>query len=248
MTRPSAEDTGGRGPWVRAALREAFGVPGLVLGASFLGFGSLVRESGLSLWQGLASSLGMWALPGQVAFVELYAAGASAFAIVLAVALTNARLMPMTVVLQPRLRTPGVAAWRYYVAAHFVAVTSWANSMQRLPEVPERHRMAWFAAFAGGLFLGSFAATAAGYALAGLVPKPVTLALVFLNPVYFMLIFITDLKHRAKALALVTGAVLGPLLHQVDADWGLLATGLIAGTAAFLADLAWRRYAGAGHG
>ena len=108
--------------------------------------------------------------------------------------------------------------------------------------------MAWFAAFAGGLFAGSVAATAAGYALAGLVPKPVTLALVFLNPVYFMLIFITDLRHRAKALALVIGAVTGPLLHRVDPDWGLLATGMLAGTAAFLVDLAWRRRTGGGHG
>ncbi|HYE50459.1 MAG TPA: AzlC family ABC transporter permease [Azospirillaceae bacterium] len=231
----------GRAACVRAALGEAFGIPGLVLGASFLGFGSLVRESGMSLWAGLATSLTSWALPGQVAMVELWAAGSSLVAIVLAVCLTNARLMPMTVVLLPWLGRPGAPRWRLYVAAQFVAVTSWANSMQRLPDVPEPHRLAWFAVFAGGLFGVSVAATAAGYALAGLVPKAVTLALVFLNPVYFMLIFVTDLRNRAKSLALAAGAVLGPLFHLVHPDWGLLATGLAAGTAAFLADRAWRR-------
>lgn len=70
--------------------RDAFGTPGIVMGASFIGFGSLVRESGLALSYGLASTATGWALPGQLALVELTAAGGSLIAITLAVALTNA--------------------------------------------------------------------------------------------------------------------------------------------------------------
>jgi predicted branched-subunit amino acid permease len=66
------------------------------------------------------------------------------------------------------------------------------------------------------------------------MPQYVTLGLVFLNPIYFMLIFVADFRQPERALALGLGAVAGPLLHLVDPDWGLLATGLIAGTAAFL--------------
>ena len=51
----------------RQGAREAFGVPAIVLGASFLGFGALVREAGLSPWHGLLSTALGWALPGQVA-------------------------------------------------------------------------------------------------------------------------------------------------------------------------------------
>ena len=79
------------------AVREALGLPGLVLFASYVGFGSLVRESGLGLPEGLVSTATGWALPGQVALVELYAVGASVVTIALAAALTNTRLMPMVV-------------------------------------------------------------------------------------------------------------------------------------------------------
>jgi predicted branched-subunit amino acid permease len=66
----------------------------------------------------------------------------------------------------------------------------------------------------------------------------VTLGLVFLNPIYFMLVFVADARHRARILALVVGAVTGPPLHLVSPDWGLLATGVLAGSLAFAADLA----------
>ena len=36
--------------------RHAVGVPVLVIAASFVGFGSLCRESGFSIWLGLAST------------------------------------------------------------------------------------------------------------------------------------------------------------------------------------------------
>ena len=91
------------------------------------------------------------------------------------------------------------------------------------------------------LWLTTLSATILGFFLAGLVPLYVTLGFVFLNPLYFMLVFIADLKHRLRALALVFGALLGPALHLIDPEWGLLATGLIGGTAAFLIDTARRR-------
>jgi hypothetical protein len=52
-----------------------------------------------------------------------------------------------------------------------------------------------------------------------------------------MLVFVADARHRARMLALVIGALLGPPLHLVSADWGLLITGVLAGSLAFGADL-----------
>ena len=217
-----------------AGARDAIGVPSVVLGASFLGFGSLCRESGLGFWLGLASTATGWALPGQIAMVELYAIGASLAVILLGVALTNARLLPMTIVLMPLLRTPGTPRWRYYLAAHFVAVTAWTFSMQRFPAMRPEERLPYYTGLTLALWLVTLIATATGYGLAGAMPQYVTLGLVFLNPIYFMLIFVADFRQPERALALGLGAVAGPLLHLVDPDWGLLATGLIAGTAAFL--------------
>ena len=44
----------------RFGMLEAAGAPAIIMGASFVGFGSLVRESGLSLAFGLVSSATGW--------------------------------------------------------------------------------------------------------------------------------------------------------------------------------------------
>lgn len=229
----------------RAALvegmRRAAGVPMIVLAASYLGFGVLCRESGLTLDQSVLSTATGWALPGQIALVEMYAVGSSWLAIVLAVALSNARLLPMTVTLLPFLRHPGTPRWRYFLASHYVAVTGWANAMQICPTLTTRARLPFFFGFVLLLWSSTLVTTTVGYFLPQLLPVSVTLGLVFLNPLYFMLIFIADMRARVRALALGLGALAGPLFHLLSPDWGLLMTGLVAGTIAFLADEWMRR-------
>ncbi len=234
-------DFGSRWRATCGGMKAAVGVPAVVLGASFVGFGALVREAGLSVWHGLFSSATAWALPGQVALVELYSVGASALAVALAVALTNARLLPMTIAIMPLLRAPGRPAWQYYLAANWVAVTGWAAQMRYGPDLPVQQRLSFFGGFAAVLWTSTLAGTAIGFFLAGSVPPSVSLGLVFLNPIYFMLVFASEWRQRARALALGFGAVTGPVLHTVSADWGLLVTGFVAGTAAFAVDRAMAR-------
>jgi predicted branched-subunit amino acid permease len=230
----------GRAFW--GAARLTLGAPGIVLGASYLGFGALVRASGLGVDLALFSTLTAWALPGQVALVELYGVGASLAVIVAAVALTNARLMPMAMALMPQLRRPGTPRWHYYAAAWLVAVTGWVYAMRRCPSLPPE-RLPYFVGISGSLWAICLVMTAIGYFLAGAVPPAVSLGLVFLNPIYFMLVLTSDLRDRARLRAMALGAVLGPVLHLVTPDWGLLLTGLVAGTAAYLPRL---RRGGAG--
>ena len=230
---------------VRFGIREGVGVPGIVMGASFVGFGSLVRESGLSLPFGLVSTATGWALPGQLALVELYGAGAGLLAIALAVGLTNARLLPMTISAMPLLRHPRHPRWLFWLAAHFIAVTGWAQLMRRAGMLRPEHRLPYYFGLTLMLWVISLIATAIGWELAGQVPQPVTLGLVFLNPLYFLLLFLADTAGRARMLALGFGAALGPLLHLITPDWGLLRCGLIAGSLAFTLD---RGFAGARDG
>jgi predicted branched-subunit amino acid permease len=222
----------------RAALggvRDAFGTPLLVLGASYVGFGSLVRASGLSLPQGLVSTAAGWALPGQIIVAEMYAVGASLLVIMLAVGLTNARLLPMVMALLPQIQHPRMPRWVNFYAAHLIAITSWVHAMRRCPTLPEIERMPYLLGIGTTLWASMLPCTAAGYLLVQGLPPSMALGLVFLNPLYFMLVLIADLRSRARLLAIVFGGVAGPLLHLLDPDWGLLATGLLAGTAAFLA-------------
>ena len=238
-TRP--QGFGGPRAAAQAGLRAAFGAPGVVMGASFVGFGALVRQSDLALWHGLASTITGWALPGQIALVELYAAGASLISIALAVALSNARLLPMTVTLMPVLRSPRWARWTYFLAAHYVAVTGWAAAMRVCPAIPADQRLPYFAGFTVTLWTATIAATALGFYLAGALPPEVSLGLVFLNPIYFMLVFAESAQQRTRALALGLGAVAGPSVHLLSPDWGLLISGLGAGTLAYALDRLWAR-------
>ena len=70
---------------------------GLVMCASFLGFGALLNGMGLPLWPGLATTLLIWALPGQVVLLTLFQEGAALVAICLAVSVTAIRLLPMVI-------------------------------------------------------------------------------------------------------------------------------------------------------
>jgi predicted branched-subunit amino acid permease len=223
-------DFGSAGAALAAGARRSFGVPSIVLGGSFLGFGALVHQVGLSVWHALFSTATGWALPGQIVLVELYAVGASLLIIALAVGLTNARLLPMTVTLIPLLRSPGVPRWQYYLISHFIAVTGWVAAMRDCPAMSVEHRLPYYAGFAGVLWSISLLATWAGFALAGSVPGYVTLGLVFINPIYFMLVICADVRARSRLLATVLGAIGGPAVYVFVPDWSLLIAGVVAGT------------------
>ena len=213
--------------------REAARVPMMVMGASFVGFGSMIHDLDWSVWHALFSTLSTWALPGQIAMAEMAYTGAPLMAVVLAVGFINARLLPLAVSLLPHVRRPGVAAWTYYAVAMLIAATSWVGTMRRLPDLSQDQRLHYLTGYGLALYLSCPFATVIGYYLAGQVPIPITLALVFLNPLYFMLLFLFDLHNAAKVLSLVFGAVLGPVLYQIAPDWSLIATGLVGGTAAW---------------
>ncbi len=207
-------------------------MPSIVLLSSMTGFGSLARDSGLGLGVALSATLGIWGLPGQIAYAELYAAGAEAFAVVLAVSLANARFLPMTVAFLPLMQV-GLKrrAW-LFVLAQLISVNTWAAGLRVGPSLPGPGRRLYFSVFAVICISAALVGTGLGFLAAGHVPRPVTLGLVFLNPLFFALIF-ADTKVRTTILSLVLGAILGPLLFLVSPDWSLLATGLAAGSAAF---------------
>lgn len=237
MTDTSPPITPSAFPTPRAAFwggaREAAGVPMMVMGASFVGFGSMIHDLDWSVWHALFSTLSTWALPGQIAMAEMAYTGAPLTALVLAVGFINARLLPLVVSLLPHVRRADVATWKYYAVAMLIAATSWVGTMRRLPDLRQDQRLHYLTGYGLALYLNMPLATVIGFYIAGQVPLPITLALVFLNPLYFLLLFLFDLRNAAKVLSLAFGAVLGPLLYQVAPDWSLIVTGLVGGTAAW---------------
>lgn len=223
----------------RKGARDAIGAPVLVLFASMMGFGSLARESGLDIWTTIATTIGIWGLPGQMVMAEMTAASAPLLAIAAGVAAANARFLPMTLALTPHLSEWRASWLKRLIFAQFVTLTPWAAALKLFPGMAHEDRVPYYAGFSAVCLVGASIGTVLGFELAGQLPRPLTLSLVFLSPAFFAMVF-ADVRHRAGVLALVSGACLGPVLHGISPDWGIPVTGLLAGSFSFGIDY-WLR-------
>jgi predicted branched-subunit amino acid permease len=228
----------------RAAFRmgasRAIGVPGLVLFASFFGFGAFTHAAGLDVFQSTFITVVVFALPGQVVLVDQISSGAGLAAAIVAVTLTAVRLLPMTVAILPVLRRPDQPVWKQMAMSHFVAVTVWIESMRRLPELDGAARVPYYLGIAAALWPICIVATVLGYTIAGEVPVPVAAALLLLTPLYFLLSMLAAARLTADWLAVAAGLCLGPVFYRYAPGLDLLWTGLVGGTAAFVVTRGWR--------
>ena len=222
-----------------SGIRDALGAPVLVLFAGMIGFGAMGRTQGFDAWMTGLTSLLMFALPGQVVMLEMFISGSSLLAIGFAVTLTSTRFVTMVVTLFPQFHRRDRNIW-LYLWVHMLAMTAWALSMREFPLIAPKHRLNYFIGLALPCWIIAPLGTVLGYFVAGWVPPAVTLGLVFINPLFFLLTF-TEVKPWANRMAIGLGCVLGPVFYSVDADSSLLATGLVAGTLAYVMDRAWLR-------
>lgn len=225
----------------RGGAGEALGVPAAVLGAGFMGYGSLAAEHGYSIAQIVFATAAIWALPGQLILIEMNAVGASAAAIIAAVAMSGARFLPMTMTLAPVLRDARYGPAVTYPACQLLSMTTWAAAMQQVPALASRQRIPYFIGFGLACIAVSAACGAVGHMVAGTLPPLARLGFVFLAPVYFFVILIGEARTRLAVLALACGAVAGPLFHLASPQWSVLAAGFAGGTLAYYMQRAYGR-------
>lgn len=221
----------------RAGARTACSGAGLALLSSFTALGALMGEADFSLLQAVAFSLFGFALPGQLVAAELHAHGAGVVAIAITVFLVNARLFPMTVALLPLLVASGEEKpqrLRDMLLAHWIAVTSWVCFLATYAQVAPALRRRYFAVLGGLLWGGAACASVAGFYLGGQLPHQWLVALLFLNPVYFLCLMLASLKQKAHIAAFAGGMLLLPLVHQVSPQWDIVICGAVAGLSVWL--------------
>lgn len=218
----------------------SFSVPGMVLLATFLGFGGLLHDVGFPIVAGVLSTLLMWALPAQVIMVGGLSSGAALPAVAVAVCLSGVRLMPMVVALMPLMRGRRPNLLLELVAAHFVAVTMWVEGFRLLPKVPVEGRPSYAIGLGVGLATCSMATTWAGYYLSGSLPGPLAVALLLLTPISFTILLVRNARGRVDWLAIAFGTALSPLVANTPGGLDLFWSGVGGGTLAFFAARLWK--------
>lgn len=205
-----------------------------MLVAGYLGFGALAAAHDIPLAIAVATTAVLWALPAQIVFVEMHSLGAPLAALVIAVMLSSARFLPMTVMLMPEMRDARHRAWKYYLAAQLLSLSGWTMAVARFPQMPRAQRLSWWYGFTLVLMLVCALSTALGYLGADRLPPLARLALVFMVPMYYLLILTGAVQNRSAALGLACGAIAGPLAYLASPEWSVPLAGMAGGSAAYL--------------
>ena len=213
----------------KRGCRTALGIPGISLAASFFALGALFKNSGLNAMQSFLSTLIGFALPGQLVMAETLIVNGTLLNILIAVFLTNARLSPMTVNLVPVIRQNNRPRWHYYFLAHFIAVTSWVYMLSNYNKINKENRFSFFLGLGVTLWVLSTIATVIGFYTAGIISKKVFVAIIFLNPIYFMCMIVSVLNKLHIILTVFLSIILAPILFLVTPDWSVLLAGVISG-------------------
>ena len=215
-------------------IKDAFGTPLIGLGLSMLTFGAYLKSSNFSLLQSFLSTFFAFALPGQFVMAETIISGGNLVNVFLAVLLTNARLFPMTMNIIPTLKSDKVSKWKYYVICHFIAVTAWINYISVYKSINKSNRFLYFFGLGGALWLGSVVCTVVGFLFSSLLSYQLLIGLIFLNPMYFLLMTVKNLKSKRLLAVFIFSILFSPILYFYLKDWGIILSGLASGSIGYL--------------
>lgn len=213
-----------------------------VITVTYIGFGALTHDYGLSVVWAMLSTVLLWAGPAQVILATALGAGTSLIECALAVGLSSVRLMPMVVSLLPLVKPERPRAWRLIVPVHFMAVSVWVEAMRLAPGISREWRLAFCNGVGSALMAAGVVATAVGYSLSAALPALFGAAAMFITPMSFLVSTARNSRLFMEKAALAFGLVIGPLLASTKVGLDLLWTGIIAGTLAYALGR-WRRRA-----
>jgi len=162
-------------------------------------------------------------------------AGGTLLNVFLAVLLTNGRLYPMTVNLYPVIRTENTSKIKQYIIAHFVAVTSWFNMFAIHKSINQQDKFNYFVGLGGFLWANSVLCTVAGFLFSNLVSNDILIGMVFLNPMYFLIMTVSNLKEKKMICSILLGAILSISLNNILDGWSVIIAGITAGSIGYFA-------------
>lgn len=222
---------------VRTAATSVFM---FVITVTYIGFGALTHDYGLSVIWAMLSTVLLWAGPAQVILATALGSGTAMIEGALAVGLSSVRLLPMVVALLPLVRRERTRAWQLVVPVHFMAVSVWVEAMRIAPGIPREQRIPFCNGIGMMLLTTGVVMTAVGYYLSALLPTLFGAAAMFITPLSFLVSTARNSRLLLEKAALILGLVIAPVLAYYKVELDLLWTGVVGGTLAYLF-WRWRR-------
>ena len=221
------------GQMLRIAVLDALRAPAFALGATMAGFATIAREAGFDVWMAVSTSALVWGMPGQVAFANLYSAGASLLIIFIAVTLANMRMLLMVISASGmmHLHMHKLPLWRRLVLMQCLAITSWAHLAVAETTYQRHLLLTYFQGFSLTLYACGMLGTVFGYFLPDMVSPDLLQIIIFVTPIYIFLLIATA-RQKANRLAVMFGGILCPLFYPIVGEWSILLAGVTGGTLA----------------
>ena len=219
---------------IKSCIFYALKVTGLELFFTMVGFSTLAKDAGFDVWLVSATTLTVWGMPGQVALASLYATGASLSIIFIAVALANMRMMLMVIsgynMLQ--LKEHNMSFCKKVLLMHIMAITSWAQISHVKDKYPANLLLSYYIGFAITIYMFGFSGTLIGYFIDNFANNDVLRAIIFMTPLYILLLVISS-KDHINRLAVVLGGTITPVIYPFVLEWSVFIGGIVGGSIAF---------------
>ena len=222
-------------------FKECMLGPGWGVFASMMGFGTLASEAGIPMLDAFILMVGLWSMPGLIAYVDLYNTNISILALVIATGIANVRLLPLTIATIPVIRTSQKVKSRHFFYAQINSVSGYLALLNVKPKIEGRRlQTQYFVSFCMGTFLLGSAGLVVGITLADSVSSEILLILIFMTPLYILLLA-SSARKPSILLAIATGGLVVPYAQTLSADWGVVVGGVVAGTIAYVIARRWRQ-------
>ena len=205
----------------------------LVIVFTYIGFGALAHDYGLSAGWAMLSTVLLWAGPAQVILVTGLGPGTVLIETAVAVALSSVRFLPIVVALMPVVKRENSRPWQLLTPAHFMAISVWVEVMRHAPNIPRENRISFCNGLGLTLLVMGTVATGLGYYLQSVLPVIFGAAAMFITPISFLVSIARNARLLFEKAALAIGVTLGPLLAFSQVQFDLLWTGVIGGSLAY---------------
>jgi predicted branched-subunit amino acid permease len=227
----------------RTALTSVFA---FVISFTYIGFGALCHDYGLSMGWAMLSTALQWAGPAQVILVTGLGPGTALIETAVAVSLSSVRFLPIVVALIPVVRHESTRLWQLIVPVHFMAISVWIECMRAAPRLARDQRIPFCNGVGLTLLSLGVVFTAIGYTIQALLPAIFAAGAMFMTPISFLVSAARNARLLLDKLALGLGLAIGPVLAFSKVEFDLLWTGIIAGTMAYGAHRVQRSRSAAG--